>query len=472
MLQFNYQEPEDRRLASIRPPYLHRVEIRTLADFDSFRWTVENQPAVREIALDLSVYINDGGSDTAEDVGDGVGESDPGPPVQTGNFCAHTDEVGRIISPYAVAALISSLRQVEALKLDGLRPAGLTIVLGETDPRSLASIKRLEVNSDDAHPNNVVAERVWIEELARLPALEWLSFAQERDGAQILPTLRVPPSLLHVTRLTLSGAGLVEPWDGPALCELVPRLVDLTIGDFLPHAWFASLLSTAPSGLRRLEMGDSGGIPVDEPASSPIDNILPRFEHLEHLHMCGSVLSTKLDSRLNCLRSLKSLRSLHLLGPIATDELLAGLLDDPRHLPRLERLGLSHVFGSKGSTVAGAGRTPGLSSHRWENWPMWVGWRAPEYPSGCTETGLRAAISVAEARRIVVEGSALEALEWRAAFEAEQRAAHLLFGDSTGDFGLARQVLGDAVVDEHLVERSRAQLESLGVSDGMMDVEM
>ncbi|GAA5847065.1 hypothetical protein JCM9279_002673 [Rhodotorula babjevae] len=479
MLHFSYEGPEDRRLACAQPSYLHRVEIRTSDQFNSFRCTVENQPAVRELAVDLSVSIPDEGSDTAEDDGDGVGQSHAGP-VETGELSAHWDEVGRIISPRALAAVLSCLHRVEVLKLDGIRPAGLAVVLGETDPRSLASIKRLEVESaevDQVDPDDdediVADERVCLDRLARLPALESLSIAQNRPGAQILPTLQVPLSFPQVTRLSFTGTVLKETWAGPALHTLVPHVVDLTVADFSPVAWFASLLDTAPTGLRKLSMSEATGVSIDVAATNPIDGVLPRFEHLEDLSVCGGVFSDDLDSRLACLRRVRCLRSLHLVGPIATDALLAGLLDDPRHLPRLERLALSHVGGGvKGSTVAEMGGAPGLVDADWLSRPLWQGWSEPEYPSGCTEAGLRTAVAVAEARAIVVEGSALGALAWHVAFAAEQRVALLVHGDSTGDYGLARQVLGDAVVDEHVVERSLAQLERLGVVDGTMDVDM
>ncbi|KPV73942.1 uncharacterized protein RHOBADRAFT_54526 [Rhodotorula graminis WP1] len=450
--------PACRRLAPIQRAHLYRrVEIHSPDEFALFRRTVVTTPEICKLVMDLSIFVRD----------EHDGLSDPD---EDGEALSPEDVAASIIPPSAIAAVLSRLSRIEALRLDGLRSARLAVVLSETASHSLASIKRLVLQSAEGEPGHTGneydadAERAWVGQLVRLSALEFLSVAQNRTDAPVLPVLRVPLTLPRVTRLSLKGTIVQETWRGPDLRTLVPQLVDLEMADFSPVIWFASLLNTAPTGLRKLSM-KSVGVPVDSGAAHSIHGILPRFDQLEHLVVCNGVLSKDLNLRLQCLRSLEHIRSLRIFGPIATDELLAHVLKDAGHLPRLERLGLSHIVSSKGGRVADVGRAATSSTRcRWEHWPMCTGWFAPEYPSGCTEAGLRQAMTAAEARGIVVEGTTLEALEWHAAFEAERRAAHLAHGDEQRDHRLARQVLGDVVVDEHLVARATSGVTGVAVA--------
>ncbi|GAA5940936.1 hypothetical protein JCM3775_006852 [Rhodotorula graminis] len=432
--------PACRRLAPLQRAYLYRrVAMCSSDEFALFRRTVETTPEVCKLVMDLQIFVRDEHDDLCD-------------PDEYGEALSPEDVAASIIPPSAIAALLSLLPRIEALQLDGLRSARLAIVLSETASHSLASIKRLVLQSAWGEPGqtgneyDADAERAWVGQLVLLSALEFLSVAQNRTGAPVLPVLRVPLTLPRVTRLTLKGTRVQEPWRGPDLRALVPQLVDLEMADFFsPVIWFASVLSTAPTGLHKLSMR-SLQVPVGSGAAHSIHGILPRFDHLEHLVVCDGVLSNGLNLRLACLRSLEHLRSLRFVESVDTDELLANLLQDAGSLPRLERLGLSHV-------------------------PMNPGWSAPEYPSGCTEAGLRQAMTAAEARGIVVDGTAIEALEWHAAFEAERRAAHLWHGDATGDYRLARDALGDAVVDEHLVARMTSGVTGLAVcGEGVADV--
>ncbi|KPV72724.1 uncharacterized protein RHOBADRAFT_46319 [Rhodotorula graminis WP1] len=447
--------PACRRLAPLQRAYLYRrVAMCSSDEFALFRRTVETTPEVCKLVMDLQIFVGDEHDDLCD-------------PDEYGEALSPEDVAASIIPPSAIAALLSLLPRIEALQLDGLRSARLAIVLSETASHSLASIKRLVLQSAWGEPGqtgneyDADAERPWVGQLVRLSALDFLSVAQNRTGAPVLPVLRVPLTLPRVTRLTLKGTRVQEPWRGPDLRALVPQLVDLEMADFFsPVIWFASVLSTAPTGLRKLSMR-SLQVPVGSGAAHSIHGILPRFDHLEHLVVCDGVLSNGLNLRLACLRSLEHLRSLRFV------ESDAGSLPQAR----LERLGLSHVVSRKGVPVADFDRPKTPSTDRWEHWPMNPGWSAPEYPSGCTEAGLRQAMTAAEARGIVVDGTAIEALEWHAAFEAERRASHLWHGDATGDYRLVRDALGDAVVDEHLVARMTSGVAGLAVcGEGVEDV--
>ncbi|GAA5905079.1 hypothetical protein JCM8208_007677 [Rhodotorula glutinis] len=361
-----------------------------------------------------------------------------------------------LVTPADFAALLRRVPHVDDVFARDLEAPLLRVLLDEAVSGPLASIRRLVIEGDGPF-----VPVTWAARLARLPALEDLTLRQYDHAVAVLSNVPLPPTFASLKRLSLLADDCVNPtWAGPALDQMAPYVVNLELEDWYPVAWFASALATAPTELRKLVLKSDGEV-ADGGAPVPVHAGLARFPHLEHLELCAGAFDPSRQTALHSLLVLVHLRTLVFSYEAATDDFLLSLLQHPHHLPHLVRLDLFYTTSCRGRTVEEMGFLEHGDPEHNAHWPMWDGWEPPEYSPGCSGSVRRAVTQAAQARGIVVVGTALEALGWQTAFDAEQRVAVLWYGDETGDYGPARQVLGDDLVDELLDLGKRAWLESL-----------
>lgn len=379
-----------------------------------------------------------------------------------------------------LATLVPRLSRLKSLKLDELDPALVDVLfLDQEASRALKSLKTLDFSVHDVPliPDDCDAGD-WVRRLSCLPRLADLTLCQTGAGLPALPATPDPPTFPYLKRLVLKP-GLTSyqtSWKGAALDQTAPNLVELELVDFSLD-WFSSALATAPVGLRILSLvNDMDVMPGEPPTQVPVNDVLARFKNLEQLRLGhGALDMSEPSSGLEALVTVDTL--IHLSfddTDLLTDSFLLALLSNPNHLPNLATLELNHIYSVQSYTFEEMqGALPSFVERQHHpHWPMWGEWHAPSYPPGCTEAGLRDVVRAAHARGIVVEGTAYDVLEWRDAFDAEQRAALLALGDLTGDYARARPVLGNEVVNAHILERARASVEGVeggGVRGGRRD---
>ncbi|GAA5843331.1 hypothetical protein JCM9279_002062 [Rhodotorula babjevae] len=332
----------------------------------------------------------------------------------------------KLVTPVDFAALVPRLVNLESLATSRLDPSLLDVVfLDQATSSRLASLKKLDFSS----PFGPLVQDgcdmgAWMQRLASLPRLADLTLRENHHEDSILPDMPVPPTFPRLERLALEMGTLEDDrWEGPALDRMAPNLVHLELEG--RHARpFASALASAPVSLRILSLTNNDDYHAWDDGTSSInavdDGIVP-------------------------------------------DAFLLALLADPSNLPNLETLELNHVKSTKGRTVEenhGA-IAPVEERHSNPHWPMWKRWVAPEYPDGVTENGQLRVLLAALARNVFVAGKARETIDWRDAFEAEQRIALFALGDLTGEYRRAREVVGAEAVNAHILARMQARAASL-----------
>ncbi|GAA5896622.1 hypothetical protein JCM8208_004248 [Rhodotorula glutinis] len=348
--------------------------------------------------------------------------------------------------------LISRLSALRELDLGCVELDLIDAVVGDDEddgtsrsrPRRLERLEVLSVESKHG-PMFKGPERTrlwisWLRKLARLPKLRDLRLTIY-DGSPPPPLPAVDFSSPTLLSITLGDSDCIHPWNGPFLSQFAPNLERIDLSD----VGFA--LKYAPSTMRELSLTSSLDQSDNPRAKSPLDDFLVRFRRLERLEI--ALNSFDPARLLPYLRSLPNFHSLMLsIGTPTTDTFLAALLDGPTRLPNLRHLTLDHVTSYRG------GR---LVSKRW-NLPddydptsaallPRCRWEAPSYPPGASSAGVRAALRLAAAHGVVVDGSALAALEWDEAYRVERRAAVLAWAARTGRWDRAREVLGEDVVE-------------------------
>ncbi|GAA5905101.1 hypothetical protein JCM8208_007684 [Rhodotorula glutinis] len=451
--QSSTRKPVCRRLLPFQRVQLYRrVEIRKYKALKLFHRTVMASSTCADLVRHLELSWLDQNVVEAADGGAArhAGQSDDG-------------DDRKMVTPVAFAALVPRLSRLESLTTDDLDPALLNVAfLDEEASRSLSSLKAVVLSRQD---ELLVPEECdvgdWVRRLSCLPRLVDLVL---RIDQQILPVMPAPPTFPHLARLVVKTGPMWSraTWNGVALDKLAPHLVELELEGY-DLDWFAAALATAPVGLRILSLINSMDITPGEPvADVPVNDVLSRFKNLEQLYLGHGALDLFESSGLTALLALDKLQYLTFADTdLLTDDFLLALLADPSKLPRLVTLELDHVYSERGRTInAMHGKLPAYKHrHCHPHWPMWGEWRAPVWPVGCSESGLAAVVQAAEARGILVKGWAYDALLWRDAFEAEWRTALLALGDMTGNYRRARPVLGNAVVDAHILARARASVE-------------
>lgn len=287
----------------------------------------------------------------------------------------------------------------------------------------------------------------WVRNLARLPRLSSLSVEQSAESSP-LPPMRPPlPLFMTLTRLDLEGAQLGES-DAPTLVDLAPHLVELRLADTLSAPACASILRMAPTGLRTLHLLSPLGRQVDPRPGCILDDVLPRFKHLEDLYLSAHSFT---PARLApCLASLPSLRTLRFgWASQPTDDLLAALFVDPKsphRLRHLRTLELDHVWDFRGDTIEHrawkfpAGATSGLDG-------LDDSWHPARWPAGCSADGTKTAVAAARAAGIEVDGIGVHAASWDEAYERERSIRLIAWAVETGDYEEAREELGDLTVE-------------------------
>ncbi|GAA5948414.1 hypothetical protein JCM3775_003936, partial [Rhodotorula graminis] len=253
----------------------------------------------------------------------------------------------------------------------------------------------------------------WLRKISRLPKLRDLRLAvYDEHPPPPLPDVDFfSPSLLSIT--TGDSAPSFYPWDGPFLSKFAPNLERIEVGDMV----------------------------------SPLDDFLARFNRLERLEVArNSFDSARL---LPYLRSLPNFHTLTLSRDTpTTDAFLDALLDGPTRPPHLRRLTLDHVAFSRAVPLfSDTWHLPDDYNATSTGLLPECRWVAPSYPPGASEAGLRAAPRLAAAHGVVVDGTALGALDWHEAYRVERRGAVLEWAGRTGRWERAREVLGDDVVE-------------------------
>ncbi|GAA5903522.1 hypothetical protein JCM8208_003614 [Rhodotorula glutinis] len=447
-------KPICRRLLPFQRARLYRrVQLRSYKALKSFQRTVTGSSTIAEIVRHLDLRVWD---ENVVDI-DGSSRRRPG---RSGNV----DDC-KMVMPVDFAALVPCLTRLESLETVNFDPQLLDVVfLDQEASRSLASLTDLEFSRQGAPlvPDECDAG-CWVKRLACLPRLADLTLRQWCINMPILPAMPDPPTFPYLTRLVLqAGPTYGEPsWTGPALDQLAPNLVELELEDWHIE-WFASALATAPVNLRILSLVNTTQL-MDGPgpSSAPINAVLARFKTLEELRLGhGALDMSEPTSSLNSLLALDTLQYLIFEDTdVLADDFLIALLADPSHLPKLRTLELNHIYSTCGRTIQSMhGALPPADERRHHpHWPMWDDWVEPSYFGASSEAGFCRIVSAALDRSIVIEGSAYDAVFWSSRFRAEQRVAHLALGDVTGDYLRARTVLGNDVVDGHILARVRAR---------------
>ena len=424
--------PICRRLLSLQRVQLYRrVEIHRYKALKSFHRTVLGSNACAELVRHLYISARDENTVSVEP----GSERRPRPRGDNGA------SVGpKMVTPVEFAPLVPRLPRLESLETIGLDAQLVDVVfLDQEATRLLMSLEDVEISLEDRSlvPDECDAGS-WLNRLSRLPRLAYLTLRQTSFNEPILPSTPTPPTFTHLKSLVLqTGASFELPtWSGPALDVLAPSLRSLELEDWSVD-WFASALETAPVSLRILSLLKSSQcITGDSPAWTPVNDVLARFKQLLQLDLGHGVFDTALPSSLTSLLVLDTLVHLTFkMTDLLTDAFLLALLVDPSHLPKLAILELEHVRSFKGLTVeAMDGLVPAFEDRaKHPHWPVWHGWREPSYPEGCSQAGLLAVVRAARAR---------------------------------GVFLRARPVLGNAVVDAHILARARASAASLEGGEG------
>ncbi|GAA5949097.1 hypothetical protein JCM3775_004657, partial [Rhodotorula graminis] len=335
-------------------------------------------------------------------------------------------------------ARLSGLRE---LNLVGVELDLIDAVVGDDeadDPArtSTPRLQRLEVlgveSTDGAMfegPERTRAWIGWLRKISRLPKLRDLRLAVYDDyPPPPLPDVEFASSSL--LSITIGDSYTLYPWDGPVLSQFAPNLERIDVRNTV-------VLQHVPSTMRELKL--MSPLSGDDPqAQSPLDDFLARFNRLERLEVArNSFDSARL---LPYLRSLPNFHTLTLgRNTPTTDAFLDALLDGPSRPPHLRRLTLDHVaFSRAGHLVSDTWHLPDDYDATSADLLPNSRWAAPSYPLGASQAGLRAALRLAAAHGIVVDGTALGALEWDEAYRIERRGAVLEWASRTGRWERAR----------------------------------
>ncbi|BGP42692.1 hypothetical protein JCM10450v2_006799 [Rhodotorula kratochvilovae] len=398
-------KPICRRLYPIQQKHLYRrVRLDSYEALGSFCFAVRTVPVVRKHVVDLELRMegawNYASNDTHEytpSIGDEDSDGEGG--------------ASQVVTPLQLSVLLARLPSLRVLDLQELDDALMKVVfLGKTTPRNLAPLEVLKITTGELY---VVEEHgdegEWLRQLARLPRL--------------------------------------NTWDGPDLRAIAPHLLHLTLDELHHVPELAPVLRTAPATLRSLILRCEPDLSYTVQRISLLDDVLPRFFHLEHLALCEHTFTP--IRLLSYLRSLSHLRTLSFdLGALATDELLLDILDGPLRLRHLRGLTLDHVECARGPTMES--KRHELPVGGGDHFHVWPGWRSAVWGPGCSEAGVSEAVRIARRHGVVVDGSALETIGWEKEYGVEKYFALLAWGDRMCDYDEARAVLGDEVVDESL----------------------
>ncbi|GAA5836611.1 hypothetical protein JCM9279_000444 [Rhodotorula babjevae] len=305
-----------------------------------------------------------------------------------------------------------------------------------TSARRLARLEILNVDTTGLFEfENFDYKVAWLRRLCRLPKLRCLRLAKcdyPRAGPPLAALDFSSPSLLSIC---VGESDSLFPWDGPFLSQFAPNLERIDLADEV-------VLKHAPSTIREL-MLTSTIVGNDPQALSPLDDFLARFVHLQGL----AIAHNSFDPA----RLLPFLHSLFKFDTLAlgcdtptTDAFLDALLSGPTRLRHLRRLTLSHVTSSRrGGFVSSTWTLPDDYDPTSAALLPGCRWRPPSYPPGASEAGLRAALRSAEARGVVLEGTALGALDWNEAYAQERVRAVLFWAAQTGRWDRAREFVGE-----------------------------
>ncbi|GAA5933787.1 hypothetical protein JCM3775_000284 [Rhodotorula graminis] len=365
----------------------------------------------------------------------------------------------QVVSPRQFYDLVRRLSRLQAFQIFLIEPALLNVILFNVEgdlvfPR----LERLAFSTDKMRPPaGGDDDGDWVRNLARLPQLRSLSVKMTAESSPLPPMQPPLPVFPSLARLALEGANF-DVSDAPALVDLAPHVVELHLGDNISAPACASILRTAPTGLRLLYLLSPLWKPVSQRDGCILDNVLPRFTRIEDLHLCAhSFTPSRLAAYLASLPSLRTLRFGWASRP--TDDLIHELFVDdnsPHRLRHLHTLELNHTSDYRGPTLEEngskfpAGATSALDG-------LDEGWHPAVWPTGCSAEGTKATVMAARAAGIEVDGIGVDAASWDEAYGRERRMRFLVWGLQTGDFAQARVECGAAAIDEWLeaVEKAR-----------------
>ncbi|GAA5839082.1 hypothetical protein JCM9279_002589 [Rhodotorula babjevae] len=341
----------------------------------------------------------------------------------------------KIVRPADWATLLAQLPHLKRLDLSYLATSLLHVIL--FDEATLSSLRHLEAllvwtGTTEGPPG--VRPDAWVRQLARLPSLKLLELQRMRrdedgDEEPLFPAFDAPlPSFDSVTTLVLGHQ--CHRWTGPALRDLFPHLVALSLHSVAFEPDLLAVLDGAPVGLQRLAIDSEP--PWERPTTSDsfskLDGLLPRFEHLKHLKLGPHFF--KPDALLPILSSLPSLHSFTFSpSALATDDILASLLSGPARLEHLRVLTLDHLSARRGPTIASRGGRLAPHDPSDRNPPMYDGWLAPRDLVGCSSAGIVAAVEAGRAHGVRVDGTALGVIGWAEAHAEEEARAKELWDE-------------------------------------------
>ena len=420
-------QPICRRLYPIQRQHLyHTVRISTYSALALLCGTVQASPGAGNLVVELQLRLGDvlnlrSGVEVYEDP-----FLEPDDPLEDRDI---PDE-DKVVSPLDFSILLARLPNLEILDLALPSTSLLDVVLyKEVTPSLLYGLKTLKIVAVGMVAPRGRVQDEWVRQLAQYQSLEELSL-ERYDTIYLFPYLEMPiPSLGSITKLAISRH--CHDWDdGPDLRDLFPHLVELDLTALEPEPDFGVILEGAPDALRRLRLRSTIVSTFHPGPDSPgnLDNVLPRFEHLEHLSLGHGIFTP--NGLLPYLRSLHSLRSLT-FGPSAPapDTFLLSLLAGPSRLAHLRLLTLDHLYAQRGPTIAARGGRLPPDLHLVVDPPMYDGWVMPNAVPGCSAPGIVAAVEAGRAHGVCVRGTALGIVGWQEAHDEERRAAMALWGE-------------------------------------------
>ncbi|GAA5989649.1 hypothetical protein JCM5350_001649 [Sporobolomyces pararoseus] len=309
------------------------------------------------------------------------------------------------ITHLELVGFFSKLTRLESLDLGNDEVDVIDTLLKDITPISstnLPSLRKLRVPADFS-----------VEQLINFRGVTNLSYSADPywTGQDIDLKQLHPPPLTHLTNLTVTGEEVTE-YLTVDFCSLSPNLSHLHLDPSDPGQ-YVYLLPLLPTSLKHLELLNfSKDCYAFSYKNQEIDDLLPRFSHLEHLTLGHYLYSNNLPIHLS---QLKCLRTLVLWpGSFSISDFLL-LVYGPTRLPLLRKLvlnlfeykkGLQLDCDAHGNVVQGT-----LLSRQFSN-EMWF---EAEFvfneEIGFTKEGIEGLISIAEQEGIEVEGSVFEALK-------------------------------------------------------------
>ena len=294
---------------------------------------------------------------------------------------------------------------------------------------------------DAAFPANAGA---WLYQLGRLLRLETLELSFCPGGMPTILQGSAPVVLEQVRKFKISA--LFDAWRIP-LRHLVPDLASLEVVSTASGAFLGlrRIIGGAPPSLAHLAITLDDTSQDEDAQDELIDDLFLTFPLLRSLHLDISCYDpTRLPSSLARLADLQVLHFGH--AAVVPDHTLVSLVTGLCRIKSLRKLTLDYVKVYFGSNLRSEGGKLPRNADR-DEFGLLHNWAAPEWPEGCSEAGVAAAVRLGRSHGVVVAGSAVHALDWLGEYVAERDTVARRRGFEMDDWQDARRFFGARVVE-------------------------